>query len=204
LLEAVNLSCVRGDHTLFRELSFTLRPGELLHVTGRNGSGKTTLLRALCGLTRPAEGEVRWDGKNARALGDDFRNQVAYVGHLNGIQGELTPPENLRAAGKLSGRFDEARIAPVLEHLALDPYSEFPAKILSQGQKRRLALARLMLLQKPLWILDEPLAALDTRSIALIMEAIVVHLARGGIAVLTSHQELAVDVKTLITINLDA
>ena len=204
LLEVLNLSCARGDRTLFRELSFRLQPGELLHVTGRNGSGKTTLLRTLCGLTRPLEGEARWGGANVRALSDDYRTQFAYVGHLNGIQGDLTPAENLRASAELVANVDDARILAALERVTLDTHQDFPAKILSQGQKRRLALARLLVQDKTLWVLDEPLAALDARSVELVSDILREHLARSGMVVLTSHQELDIDMRARRTLSLDA
>jgi heme exporter protein A len=204
LLEVVDLECVRGDRPLFTHLAFRLNPGELLHVTGVNGSGKTTLLRTLCGLTRPAAGEIRWMGSTIHELGDDYRARLAYVGHSNGIQGELTPEENLRAAVCLSGSPGTDRIANTLERLGLAPYRRFPAKILSQGQKRRLALARLAIQQKPLWILDEPLSALDVSSVALMTELLLEHLARDGLIVMTSHQEIAVETKTVLQIALES
>lgn len=204
MLEVVNLACVRGDRPLFSDLSFALKPGELLHVVGANGTGKTTLLRTLCGLTRQAAGEIRWRGAETRALGDEFRNELAYVGHLNGIQGELTPVENLRAAAGLAGAADPERIDAALETVRLSPYRRFPAKILSQGQKRRLALARLVLLRKPLWILDEPFSALDVASVTLMTQALTGHLADGGMVVLTSHQDFEVEIKNVTYVRLDA
>jgi heme exporter protein A len=203
LLEAVNLSCARGDRTLFRSLSFRVDAGALLHVTGRNGSGKTTLLRTLCGLTRAVEGRITWDGVDARALGDEYRAKLAYVGHLNGIQGELTALENLRTVAALADGAAGARMESALERVALDAYRDFPAKILSQGQKRRLALARLLVLDRPLWILDEPLTALDTRSIEIVMQQLDAHLRRGGAAIVTSHQALDA-LPSRHTLNLDA
>jgi heme exporter protein A len=204
LLEVLDLECVRGDRPLFSRLSFRLNPGELLHVTGVNGSGKTTLLRTLCGLTRAANGEVRWHGSAIQELGDDYRNQLAYVGHSNGIQGELTPNENLRTAAGLCGNADSKLISNTLERLGLAAHDYFPAKILSQGQKRRLALARLVIQQKPLWILDEPLSALDVNSVALMMEILMEHLARDGLIVMTSHQEIAVETKTVLQVAFDS
>jgi heme exporter protein A len=203
LLDVVNLECVRGDRPLFRDLSFSLKPGELLHIRGANGSGKTTLLRTLCGLSRPAAGAIRWHGSDIHDLGDEYRGQLAYVGHANGIQGDLTPPENLRAAACLAGA--DARVTPAeaLQRLALAPYAAFPAKVLSQGQKRRLALARLAVLNKPLWVLDEPLSALDTRSTDLMTGLLTEHLSRGGLVVMTSHQEFSVAVSTVLQIHLD-
>jgi heme exporter protein A len=203
LLEVVELECVRGDRPLFSHLSFRLKPGELLHVTGVNGIGKTTLLRTLCGLTQAAHGEVRWHGSTIRELGDDYRNQIAYVGHSNGIQGELTPVENLHAIACLDGNDNTAAIQDTLARLGLGAYHHFPAKILSQGQKRRLALARLAIQRKPLWILDEPLSALDVTSVALMTDILLEHLARRGAIVMTSHQEIAVETKITLQIQLD-
>ena len=204
MLEAVDLECVRGDRPLFSHFSFGLAPGELLHVRGRNGSGKTTLLRTLCGLTRPAAGEVRWNGADIHALGDEYRGQLTYVGHSNGIQGELTPEENLRVDVSLSSNTDTTLIRATLERLELAAYHHFPAKVLSQGQKRRLALARLFVQKKSLWILDEPLSALDVSSVTLMTELLVEHLARGGMIVMTSHQEIEVETRSVLkTIKLD-
>ena len=203
MLEVLELECVRGDRPLFSHLSFRLRPGELLHVTGVNGSGKTTLLRTLCGLTHAAAGEVRWHGSTIRELGDDYRSQIAYIGHSNGLQGELTPGENLHAIACLSDNEDTALIQSTLVRLGLGAYHHFPAKILSQGQKRRLALARLVIQRKPLWILDEPLSALDVSSVALMTDILLEHLARGGLIVMTSHQEIAVETKITLQIQIN-
>jgi len=203
LLEAVDLECVRGDRPLFSQLSFRLKPGELMHVTGVNGSGKTTLLRTLCGLTHAAAGEVRWNGSTIQELGDDYRSQLAYVGHSNGIQGELTAEENLRAAACLGTANETTRIPETLERLGLAPYRHFPSKVLSQGQKRRLALARLAILRKSLWILDEPLSALDVNSVVLMTEILMEHLARDGMIIMTSHQEIGVETKIMLQLKLD-
>ena len=200
MLEAVDLECVRGDRPLFSHLSFSLRPGELLHVTGVNGSGKTTLLRALCGLTHAHAGEIRWNGTAIQKLGDEYHAQLAYVGHANGIQGDLTPEENLRVAIRLSGSTGTEQIGAVLKRLGLAAYHRFPSKILSQGQKRRLALARLMVERKPLWILDEPLSGLDVDSVSLMTTILIEHLAQGGLIVITSHQDIHVQTKTMLQI----
>jgi heme exporter protein A len=191
LLEAVNLSCARGDRTLFRGISFAVEPGQLLHIKGRNGCGKTTLLRTLCGLTRPDEGEVRWRGNNTRTLGDDYRAELAYLGHRDGVQGELSALENLRTAAALANG-DVAKAPAALDQVGLSPYGDFPAKLLSQGQRRRLAFARLLTLDRPLWILDEPLSALDTDSVEAATAQLTAHLKRGGAIVLTSHQPIPV------------
>jgi len=204
LLEVVNLQCARGDRPLFRPLSFALGRGELLHLTGPNGAGKTTLLRTLCGLTHAVAGTIRWNGEEIRRLGDEYRQALAWVGHSNALQGELSPPENLRASAELAGGGELGRIDAILERLALARFRHFPTKFLSQGQQRRLALARLVLLRRPLWILDEPLSALDTASVAIIMELIGEHLSGSGLVVLTSHQELTVGFETLVSLALEA
>lgn len=135
-------------------------------------------------------------------LGDEYRAQLAYLGHRDGIQGELTALENLRTSSTLAGG-GAARAQTALEHVALSSYGEFPAKILSQGQKRRLAFARVLMLERPLWILDEPLSALDTDSIDAVLKQVVAHLSRGGAAIVTSHQTLdAVAARRLL--NLDS
>lgn len=186
-LDIANLACARGDRPLFEGLSQSIRSTELLHVVGSNGSGKTTLLRTMAGLSLPMEGQIRWDGKPARELGDEYREHLAYVGHLDGIQGELTAVENLRFQLCLAD--SRSRIESVLKSLGLSSHRHLPAKVLSQGQRRRLALARLLLLNRPLWILDEPLTALDVKSCELMMQVFERHLEAGGLIVLSSHQE---------------
>ncbi len=192
LLQVVDLTCSRGDRALFEKLSFSVQPGELLYVQGANGSGKTTLLRTLCGLSQPADGEVRWQGTPISQLADDYRSQLCYIGHANGIQGDLSAAENLRFGTCVGGADSHADIAAALERVGLTKAARLPAKFLSQGQKRRLALARLLVTTKPLWILDEPLTALDVHFGAIMNERLTAHVAAGGLVVITSHQELAV------------
>ncbi|MBI3545045.1 MAG: cytochrome c biogenesis heme-transporting ATPase CcmA [Gammaproteobacteria bacterium] len=203
MLDVTNLECVRGDRPLFSRLSFRLKPGELLHIVGKNGSGKTTLLRTLCGLTHAVTGEIRWQGLAIHELGDEYRRQLSYVGHSNGIQGELTPEENLRTASCLSKKPNASFIKDTLQRLGLAAYRSFPAKVLSQGQKRRLALARLVIQKKSLWILDEPLSALDVDSVDLMSELLTDHLDQNGLIVLTSHQKVDVAKKKINQLQLD-
>jgi heme exporter protein A len=203
MLEATNVACVRGDRPLFSGLSFTLEPGDLLHVIGPNGRGKTTLLRTVCGLTRPAEGEIRWDGTPIRTAGESYLSELLFVGHLNGIQYELTPVENLQALACFSGTADRDRCIDALTRMGLAAYRDFPAKILSQGQKRRLALARLLVLRRKLWVLDEPLSALDVATTEMMTELFAEHLEADGMILLTSHQELAGEIAGVVQISLD-
>lgn len=202
MLEVVNLACARGDRPLFRGLSFALAPGELLHVRGENGCGKTTLLRTLCGLSQPAAGEIRWDGQLIREQSDTYRQQLCYIGHGNAIHGDLTPVENLQFETCL-GTEDPIEALPALESLGLARVAALPTKLLSQGQKRRVALARLAVLQRTLWVLDEPFAALDTRAVDRLLEALAGHLDRGGLCLLTSHQPVAVANRPVRTLTLE-
>jgi heme exporter protein A len=202
LLDVVNLACARGDRLLFRDLSFSLRPGQLLHLQGANGSGKTTLLRTLCGLTRPAAGEIRWD---SQAIGDDreaFLSKLSYVGHANALHGDLTGAENLAFEGCLADAGTDPRTA--LADIGLGRVASLPSKLLSQGQKRRTALARLLISEKPLWVLDEPLTALDVRSSAALLARFTDHLRRGGLIILTSHQEVSLADWPVLTLALEA
>ncbi|HUW98272.1 MAG TPA: cytochrome c biogenesis heme-transporting ATPase CcmA [Acidiferrobacter sp.] len=184
------LSCARGDKTLFAGLSFQLNAGEALHVRGPNGLGKTTLLRALCGLSRPIRGDIRWRGERVSDLAEEFTAEVAYVGHLNGIQGELTVLENLQTAARVFVRGKErmADVETALARVGLVASADRPARHLSQGQKRRLALARLLILRRPLWILDEPFTALDAASVEGLSSIIGEHMSAGGLALIVSHQ----------------
>jgi len=192
IFEVNTLDCRRGDRRLFADLSFRLDAGTLLHVRGRNGSGKTTLLRALCGLFTPETGEIRWRGSSIRDLGDDYRRELRYFGHLNGIKGDLTGIENLRIAAALAGlRVTTSALWAALARSGLDGFEDIPTRMLSQGQKKRVALARLLVAPAPLWILDEPFTALDVDAVALLQQLLTDHLAADGLVILTTHQEVA-------------
>jgi len=199
MLDATDLECVRGTRRLFAAVSFRLSPGECLFVQGPNGSGKTSLLRILCGLAQPERGEVRWNNEPIAMLGDAYRAVLAYCGHSNALKEDLTPRENLLAAAALSGEpAAHAAASAALDAFAVGHLDPLPVRALSQGQKRSVALARLALSGRRLWILDEPLAALDaaaTASLAAMVDAL---LGRGGIAVLTSHQPIGLRAQTRV------
>ncbi len=191
MLEAVNLQCTRGDRRLFSGIAFELQPGELLHLQGHNGSGKTTLMRALCGLVTPTEGEVRWQGRPIRGQRDEYHAELLYLGHKNGIKDDLTGVENLRTACRLAGNpINERQAWEVLERMGLRGHEDLPSRVLSQGQQKRVALARLLVSRARLWLLDEPFVGLDTAAVALLQEVIREHVAGGGLVVLTTHQEV--------------
>jgi heme exporter protein A len=191
-IDVEGLCCARGDRVLFRELSFRVTGGEVLHLKGHNGSGKTTLLRALAGLLLPESGEIRWCGKSIRSLREDYARHLLYLGHLNAIKGDLTAVENLRIGAMLDGfRLGEDAAWRVLAEIGLKGHEDLPTKHLSQGQKRRVALARLLANQATIWILDEPFTALDVDAVAMLQDVIQRHLDNGGMAIVTTHQEVA-------------
>ena len=189
MLEASDLDCVRGERPLFSALSFRLMEGELLYLQGKNGSGKTSLLRMLCGLLPPAAGDIRWKNQSIARLGEDYRRELCFLGHHNAIKEELTPLENLMASARLAdAALDQDRALDALETLGLAGREDLACRYLSQGQKRRAALARLVHNRQTLWILDEPYVALDPAAIGVVVGLIGAHLQRGGLAVLTTHQ----------------
>ena len=189
LLQIENLACIRDDRMLFEHLSLSLAAGQMLLVEGRNGSGKTSLLRILTGLKLADEGEVLWRGKDIQQLAADYTEQVSYVGHHDGVKRDLSCLENLRlvqAMGKPSGvELDEA-----LERVSLFRFGDTLVSNLSAGQKRRLALSRLMVTESLLWILDEPFTSLDKKSMAGFELMFENHLAQQGIIVMTSHHDI--------------
>jgi heme exporter protein A len=191
MLEALNLGCTRGTRRLFKGLNFSVTPGELIELRGANGSGKTSLLRILAGLATPAEGEVRWQGKNIRSLAEEYSGIVAYLAHQNGVKDELTALENLRIACGVAGNaLSKPEAQTILERVGLSRQQNLPARALSAGQRRRVALARLLASKATLWLLDEVLTSLDDTAIKLSRQFIGDHLSKGGMAIIATHQEL--------------
>ena len=204
-LEGDRLCAQRGHATLFAAISFAVRDGSALVVTGRNGSGKTTLLRMLAGLTAPAAGEIRWRGFVARPFDARLRAAVAFNGHLPALKDELTAEENLAQWMSLSEpRPTAAVIRDALAAVALERRRSLPVRLLSQGQRRRIGLARLRLSRRPLWILDEPLTALDGEAADVLRGLLEAHLESGGICVAASHQPLPVALERQQSLRLES
>ncbi len=205
MLEAHRLECTRGERRLFRGLSFKLGGGQLLRVAGANGSGKTSLLRIMCGLLAPSAGELRWRGRPIRAEREEYSRNLVFIGHLNALKDDLTAVENLQVAAALAGMpADAGRMLVALDRFGVAHCAELPTKILSQGQRRRVALARLALSPAvPLWILDEPFSALDVGAVVELERLLAAHLAAGGMVVLTTHQEVHVVAHAVLRIDLD-
>ena len=172
--------------------------GTLLQLTGPNGSGKTSLIRIVTGLLAPAQGEVSWQGENIRSLAEEYSSQVSYVGHRNGVKEELSSLENLRISSGLAGsNISDQQARNALDKLGLLGRENLPARFLSEGQRRRVGLARLITCGTKLWLLDEVLASLDHAARQLIESIIGEHLSDGGMAIVATHQELDISADKL-------
>jgi heme exporter protein A len=184
VLKAESLAVWRAERLVFADLTFSLPAGGALLLAGPNGSGKSTLLRLLAGLLRPAAGTVTWNGGNAFDDLADHGRRVGYLGHQDAIKPALTAAGNLRLSG------GPAAIAAALDSVGLAPLAELPARLLSAGQRRRLALARLVVLGRKLWLLDEPTLGLDDASVARLGALAAAHRAAGGMIVAATHLPL--------------
>jgi heme exporter protein A len=190
-----DLACIRGERTLFRGLRYSVKAGETLSLEGPNGVGKTSLLRMIAGFLAPAAGIIRLRTSAGDITEAELRGKLAgWFGHQDGVKPQLRVREQLAFYARLYGDGDAGE---TMERFGLAPLAALPGQYLSAGQKRRLALARLTLMGRPLWLLDEPLAALDRAGRALVARTVAAHCAEGGIAIAATHEPLGVDCETL-------
>jgi len=195
LLQAQAVVCERGGRALFKPISFDLHTGMAIHLEGDNGAGKTTLMRALSGLSPVAQGEVLWRGTVTAQARTAFHADLLYLGHALGLKDELTALENLQLSAAVSGQsLGREQGLQALATQGLKSRAHWPLRVLSQGQKRRVALARLQTAQAQLWLLDEPFVALDSDAVQVLHGLLRHHLEQGGALLFTSHQ--AVDLGT--------
>lgn len=190
LLQAINLQCERDGRVLFDGLSFDIVPATLTRVEGPNGSGKTTLLRILAGLNENYSGEVLWQGTPRVSQREVFQRNLLYIGHRAGIKPALTPLENLAALMAGRSAVSAGTLGEALAGTGLAGYEDVPCSQLSAGQQRRVALARLLISDEPLWVLDEAFTALDTHGIAGLEQLLADHARRGGAVLVTTHHDL--------------
>ena len=196
LLHVENMSLRRGGHSVITGLTVSAAGGEALVLTGRNGAGKSSLLRALAGLLRPESGTVSWCGQDIAAEPAAHARRLRWIGHLDAAKPSLTVRENLRFAARLLG----GAVQPALDAMALNAVADLPARALSSGQQRRLALARLALSPAALWLLDEPTVGLDAASVARLAPLLAAHRAAGGIVVAATHLPLPLDAPREVTL----
>jgi heme exporter protein A len=186
-----DLACSRNNNTLFESLNLSLGAGQVLLLEGENGSGKTSLLRIICGYRQQDHGGLYWDGQPVSEV-VDYPEKIAYVGHKNGVKDELTVEENLQSMNAMMSS-SKMRLESVLQDIGLFKYSDVLTKQLSAGQKRKLALSKLLFIERPFWILDEPFTSLDVASVKFFEMEIKKHIQRGGMLILTSHHEVNLD-----------
>lgn len=202
-LKIKNLSCVHEEQPIFADLSFSLHEGELLLIEGENGSGKSSLLRILSGLASSSAGLVLWNDQPLESVRDDFQTELHYIGHQNGLKLGLTVLENLRLASILASS-EQTQFHSVLTQLRLDTKLNTQTRFLSAGQKRRVALAKLFLFPKKLWLLDEPSTALDDNTQQLFINLLENHVQQGGMVVMSSHHHFSFNKITPQTVRLSA
>lgn len=202
-LVVTNLAVVRGERMLFDKLNFELKSGAVLYLQGENGAGKTTLLRTLCGLSQPYAGTVDWCGDDIKGMAEEYSKNILYIGHLPGIKEDLTAIENLQFSLALLGsKVEKPQVVQVLDTLGLAKALHLPTRMLSQGQKRRVVLARLWLQDAPMWVLDEPFTALDVVATDLLKQKIEDFANAGGMVVMTSHQDFTLNVPRFVNLKL--
>jgi heme exporter protein A len=186
----------RGDRHVLRGVSLDVHPGELMHVSGPNGTGKTTLLRVVSGLLRPEKGSVAWQGRSIAATAAEYQGALAYASHEPALKSDLTALENLRFTVGLKRRVTAAELRSSLERTGVANCADLPARVLSAGQRRRVAMARVLAFRADLWLLDEPYTNLDGSGSSLLSALLAEHVGQGGVALVVAHHDLNVAVPT--------
>ena len=184
----------RGDRHVLKGVSLSLGPRQLLHIGGPNGSGKTTLLRVACGLLRPEQGAVSWNGNSISADRLEYQAVLAYASHEPALKGDLTALENLRFAVGLKRRVSAKELRDSLEQTGAAACADLPARVLSAGQRRRVAMARVLAMNASLWLLDEPFTNLDAAGTLLMSALLRSHVSQGGAALVVAHHDLSIAV----------
>lgn len=202
MLEIRNVTCIRDERVLFEQLSFTISDGELIQIEGQNGAGKTTLLRIIAGLGYADEGDIYWNGESIKKNREEFHSDLLFLGHHTGVKRELTAFENLAFYQSMHSNYNEEAIWNALARVGLAGREDVAAGQLSAGQQRRVALARLWLSNHKLWVLDEPLTAIDKQGVKVLEQLFMSHAKQGGIVLLTTHQDLFTDSNELKKIRL--
>jgi heme exporter protein A len=186
----------RGDRHVLQGVSLQVAPRQLLHITGPNGTGKTTLLRVVCGLLRPEQGQVSWGGKSISSIRLEYQAVLAYASHEPALKADLTALENLRFAVGLKRRVETRELRASLEQTGVAGCADLPARVLSAGQRRRVAMARVLAMSASLWLLDEPFTNLDTAGAELMSELLRSHVEGGGAALVAAHHTLQIGVES--------
>jgi len=190
-LAAEKIHVWRGERHVLRSVSFAVEAGRLLHVFGPNGTGKTTLLRVVCGLLRPESGQVAWGGRPIEGIREEYQLAMAYASHEAALKGDLTALENLRFAVGLKRRVEDGELRAVLDRTGVGACADLPTRVLSAGQRRRVAMARVLAMRAALWLLDEPYTNLDVRGAEVMSRLLEEHVAAGGIALVVAHHALS-------------
>jgi heme exporter protein A len=195
MLSGTDLTLIRGERCLFAGLDFALSPGQLLLLEGQNGSGKTSLLRAMVGMLELESGEIRWNGEPIRDVKQAYFQSIVWMAHRVGLKADLTLVENLQFEAQLRPA-SAMDFKAVLERLGVESLRKLPVRSLSAGQQRRVALARVLLSDAPLWLMDEPFTNLDKGGRKLVSELVSQHLMSGGMCVMAAHQDAEIDAPT--------
>jgi heme exporter protein A len=203
MLKVEGLHLWRGDRHVLKGVSFEAVPGQCVLLTGRNGAGKTTLIRAIAGLLEPEEGLVSWRGSAARRHRDTFHSELSYLGHEPPLKGDLSAQENLRYSVGIRRAVSATEIEAALQRTGADGFSDRPVRMLSAGQRRRVALSAVLLANTVLWLLDEPTTNLDADGQQLVSELIIAHLSTNGLVVAAVHHSLPIPAEKLLAMELE-